>query len=282
LKQLKEANKLTISQMKSVRVSVAVTPIISKAVDAMKGKTADEAIRVLIGLHNPPSVSEMKKQAELGQIEHPLVGFAEQRVIVSEGNVAARSKGHLPDGSDESFLALSSQYDTQRKITAVMIESAREELTKDPKAQWKDSIARLVAQNGFLGPDHKDLLTRGLQAGLDGDLVEFVHLAVPQIESLARAIVADGGGKITSLKAGVAQEIDLNQMLTDAGNGLPILVRVLGDDLTWDMRMLLVESAGPNLRNRVCHGLASMEECTGAHATYLLWQTLHLLEVTAG
>ncbi len=58
---------------------------------------------------------------------------------------------------------------------------------------------------------------------------------------------------------------------------LPESTMVFGDDLTFELRGLLVEHAGANLRNNVCHGLLSAEACSSTAACVLLPLAVYLL-----
>ena len=78
--------------------------------------------------------------------------------------------------------------------------------------------------------------------------------------------------KITSVREGVQQERDLNQLLTDPG-----AEKIFGKDLLWEMRSLLIEKTGPNLRNRLCHGLMSSTDINSDSSRFFLWLTVHLI-----
>jgi len=79
--------------------------------------------------------------------------------------------------------------------------------------------------------------------------------------------------KITSvLPSGVQREKDMNELLTDSN-----AEQIFGKDLLWEMRSLLIEQSGPNLRNRVCHGLANSDDINSSSSIFLLWLTLYLL-----
>ena len=68
------------------------------------------------------------------------------------------------------------------------------------------------------------------------------------------------------------EEKNLDDLLDD-----PNAEQIFGKDLLWEMRSLLVEQSGPNLRNRVCHGLADPADLSGGSSIFLLWLTLFLI-----
>lgn len=51
---------------------------------------------------------------------------------------------------------------------------------------------------------------------------------------------------------------------------------IFGEDLAFDLRGLLVERHGSNLRNRVAHGLISYEGFYSVEIPYFWWLTLRL------
>jgi len=133
-----------------------------------------------------------------------------------------------------------------------------------------------IGQSRFVPADRRTIFSRGIAAGLDGDLLLFTHLIIPQIENSVRMLVGAAGGKTTSYRDGLMKERDLNQLLTEKDPGIDGDA-ALGEDLLWELRALLVEQSGPNLRNRICHGLATIDECGSSSAMYLVWLTLFLL-----
>lgn len=51
---------------------------------------------------------------------------------------------------------------------------------------------------------------------------------------------------------------------------------VLGEDLAWNIRALFCGPTGPNLRNRVAHGLLDEAESGGDAALYAWWMAFLL------
>jgi hypothetical protein len=133
-------------------------------------------------------------------------------------------------------------------------------------------VRRLCTDHPLVQDDRAELWVRALVAGCTGDLVGFVHLVLPQMEESLRRLLAACGVPATRPWGGGRTPRPLNDLLTDAQAEAH-----LGVDLTWELRALLIEHDGPNLRNRVSHGLIPAEECQGAHAEYLLWISLWML-----
>jgi Domain of unknown function (DUF4209) len=102
------------------------------------------------------------------------------------------------------------------------------------------------------------------------------HLLIPQVEHSIRVLLANAGVITSSLATGgIQNEYNLNQTLVDEKFAGP-LTKILGEDLVFDLRGLLIEHGGSNLRNRVAHGLLDDGEFDSAVAVYLWWLVLRL------
>jgi hypothetical protein len=71
---------------------------------------------------------------------------------------------------------------------------------------------------------------------------------------------------------GIQESMNINRLLY-----LPSVREIFGDNHVFDMRGLLVEKVGPNLRNEVSHGMRSDAHFfAGREEMYLWWLMLHL------
>lgn len=75
--------------------------------------------------------------------------------------------------------------------------------------------------------------------------------------------------------SGVQQEIDLNSTLRFSKFAEP-LAEIIGADIVFEMRSLLVERFGANLRKDMAHGLVDHDSFYSPSACYLWWLALHL------
>ena len=58
------------------------------------------------------------------------------------------------------------------------------------------------------------------------------------------------------------------------------LEQFFGKDLYFELKTLLVDRSGPNLRNRVAHGLMEKDDFYSEPAIYLWWMCLFLVFVS--
>ncbi len=130
----------------------------------------------------------------------------------------------------------------------------------------------IVSNNPFVPPGRELILARGLLAGLEGDFLVATHLLIPQVENSLRYVLRQHGVITSGLNSeGVQEEFDLNRILY-----MPELRPILGEDLIFELRGLLVERFGSNLRNEMAHGLIDQGAFYSAEAVYLWWTVLRV------
>lgn len=99
-----------------------------------------------------------------------------------------------------------------------------------------------------------------------------VPVLVPQVEYLLRKIVESRMVTTALDPDGTQREVALGTLLES-----PEMAQVIGDDWAWDLRVLLTERAGRNLRNAVAHGLLHDGEISSTAGLYLWFTTIRLL-----
>jgi hypothetical protein len=98
-----------------------------------------------------------------------------------------------------------------------------------------------------------------------------MHLLVPQIENSIRYVLNQNGVFTTTLRNGIQKEKDINDLLPSVE-----VKDVLGEDLVFDLRGILIERFGHNLRNESAHGLMPEGAFYDASSVYLWWLLLHI------
>jgi hypothetical protein len=71
---------------------------------------------------------------------------------------------------------------------------------------------------------------------------------------------------------GIQQDRDLGSLLF-----MQEATKVFGEDLLFELRGLLIEKNGTNLRNAAAHGILSSGQSEGDQSVYFWWLTLVLL-----
>jgi hypothetical protein len=131
----------------------------------------------------------------------------------------------------------------------------------------------LANQSPIVPRGRERLFGKALFAGYDRDFVTAIHLLVPQIEHMVRVHLKQAGAKTTTLDIdGIENENGLSALMA-----LPEAEKVFGEDLSFELKALLCDSFGPNLRNELAHGLLDDDACQSVYAIYAWWFGLRLV-----
>lgn len=152
----------------------------------------------------------------------------------------------------------------------LIIEPSRIALTNQHSVRRKD-LHFLVLKNPFIPAGHEGIYVRGLQAGFNGDWLQAMHLLVPQIENSIRHILKLNGAITTTLRDGIQAEQSIIQLLDRQD-----VLECFGEDLIFNLRGMLIEDFGHNIRNDLAHGLVPELAFYDASSVYLWWLILHI------
>jgi tetratricopeptide (TPR) repeat protein len=271
IQELKEANKAAVDQMKPIEIEMDITPLI-KLADSLQGKVGMDLIEGFVSLYRPSSFESMKSLVEKLAEKHPLQAIIGKSIITSEGNVSAKTPGILEDNVEGIEAEIINQYNISQNIVAAALRRAITNIQKTD-GTWKEAIKQIIEDSAFVPKGRQGIFEKAIIAGFECDWMALTHLIIPQIENSLRLIFSSNGLKITKVfQTGIQEERDLNDLLIDKD-----VEKIFDKDLIWEMRSLLTEKSGSNLRNRVCHGLMSTEEINSASSLFLLWLVLYLI-----
>jgi hypothetical protein len=134
-------------------------------------------------------------------------------------------------------------------------------------------LAIVVMSSGIVPPERVALITKGLLAGFDDDFCVALHLLVPQLEHLVRVHLQNVGAKTTTTEKGPLQmEAGLSTLVL-----MPEMESIFGKDLTFEIRALFCDGFGPNLRNKLAHGLLHPSEFYTAASVYAWWLIFRII-----
>jgi len=147
-----------------------------------------------------------------------------------------------------------------------------------PAGRWPPPAAPVIAlrMEGLLTwtaervanriPDGRETaFALGLDAGLAGDFFTAAHILIPQFEHALRWHLGQRDVvTVTFPQSGVQNALDLNAILD-----LPAITTILDEATLFDLKNLLTEKAGANLRNELAHGL--IEPGTHGHDFVYFW-----------
>ncbi|KKD37079.1 hypothetical protein WN50_16370 [Limnoraphis robusta CS-951] len=278
-KRVDEAHKLLLqNQEKSMNELVTIqseridfSKEVEKVRASVRGKKLQDALFALALLATPPKVSQLRQQADQIAKDDPLFPYISiSKVMINEmGKVVARQSGKTEEETKFEMYTNAAYY--QSIQARVLIEPARDQINLEHPIQVKDLLP-IVANSPFVPPDRQYLFAKGLYAGLTGDFFTSTHILIPQIENSIRYLLWKKGVLPSSYDdQGIQNEHNLNTTLY-----YPETASIFDEDTLFDLKGLLVEHSGSNLRNRMAHGLINDDGFLSYLMSYLWWLTLRL------
>ncbi|MGZ5436798.1 MAG: DUF4209 domain-containing protein, partial [Pyrinomonadaceae bacterium] len=271
--RLLEYQEKSVSELRSISSSIDITEMVSQAIAHVKEKPVLDALLNLSTILRPSSVDELRSQAEENKKKYLFKTFFPNVYLNALGRVIALQ----PVDAEESLIAdmcsLANQFQSIR--VQAIIEPARRQVVSEHNISVRD-LTIMLSNHRLVPSGRETLVARGLYAGLNGDFLVATHLLVPQVEESVRYVLMQAGVIASSLDdKGVQEEIDLNRTLRSS-KFTETLSKLLGEDLLFELRSLLVERFGANLRNDLAHGLLDHDSFYMPASRYFWWLTLHL------
>ena len=151
------------------------------------------------------------------------------------------------------------------------IDPARRVVVREHALRLAD-LRFLVEHNPLIPPGHEGIVLRGLQAGFFGDWLVAMHLLVPQVEGIVRQVLQQNGVITSTLAADSTQEErDLNKLLW-----MQETEDAFSPDILFDLRGILIERFGHNLRNQAAHAMMPTGQFYQPASEYFWWLMLWL------
>ncbi|MFU0885905.1 DUF4209 domain-containing protein [Kluyvera sichuanensis] len=206
---------------------------------------------------------------------HPISHMFSNTVIDAEGRIVGSSMGVDiddvdPDNLEKIIIPLTSDfsYEISYKVKAFIIPA----LDKIIEQHFIDFgfIKRICTECAFIAPNKKMLFSRALMFGLEGDYATSVHLLAPLIEDTIRKILYDFGDYTAIIERNAkSTEVSINTLLSkDSAKD------IFDEDFIFELKMLLTNPNGPNLRNTVAHGMLDDDTSQSVEVAYFWWRIL--------
>ncbi|MBW4455556.1 MAG: DUF4209 domain-containing protein [Nostoc indistinguendum CM1-VF10] len=254
-----------------------ISQLVEEARNHVRGKDFQDALFALTLLGAPTNVTQLQQQVQR-QAREFVASHLFPVVMVNEmGKVIARQPGSVLSSNPEEAEA-ATRFEMCRNAiyyqnlqAQAYIEPARYQINLEHSVRIND-ILSIVSHSPFIPPEREYLFAKGLYAGLTGDFFTSTHILVPQIENSIRYLMWRRGIITSGLDdSGIQNEHNLNSTLYR-----PEIASIFDEDTLFDLRCLLVEHAGSNLRNRMAHGLITDGEFMSPLMPYIWWLTLRL------
>jgi len=233
----------------------------------------DAALARFASLQAPMDADDTKASAA------KLVASSISRVFSSSTLAAdGRKTAYLDASGDETEAAV---WDQTIRTVAIhaqviaqgMVLPALEILTLEHRFDTQ-AMHRILSESPFVPVGHEHLWAAGLALGLNGNFNLAVVVLVPQLEQLVRSLIKSRGGHTLFVEdeTGVESEKGLGALLD-----MQECIDALGAGIVMELKALLVEQRGPNLRNDIAHGLFNDTDGQTYYAVYAWWMCLRLV-----
>jgi hypothetical protein len=230
-----------------------------------------ETLIMLALVHRPLTKEAVEEQVRERAHEHGLMTHLPATLVGPRGatlGTRGAVDGSSPSDFDVEVMRRAGQ--NQSWAAIALITPAIQQIMEDHN-MTRVFFSQLAARSGFVASSRALSFGKGLAAGARGDFDVAAGLLFPQFEHSVREVFYANKLVTTTdpLKAS-QNEHDLNKLLAhDAADEL------FGDD-AFDLRVLLIEKDGANLRNHLAHGILDDGQDLGAKA-YFWWICLRIV-----
>lgn len=256
--------------------SFDATEFAEQARQSVAGKSADEALLAFLMRDLLSDVGKLREAAERRANEYLFLSLFPKVMHNAEGKVVARqgSVRSADPQEREAALRVEMVSDAVRHyefLGRIMIEPMRQQIILDHAITAAD-VHRMLQYSPVVPADREMVFTEGLVAGFYGDTMKAAHYLIPQMEHSIRVLLQRSGVRVSTYdQYGIQKELNLNNLLY-----LPELKEILGEDLVFALQCLLIEKFGPDLRNKLAHGLMSSNEFFTGQVIFLWWLCLRM------
>ena len=263
--------KASLAEMGQFEHKIDISELVKATVTAIEGKTVREALFALtFELVCPPDYKKLRKQAEELADKFPLSNLFDSVYLDSEGRVIARSKSTIdePVSSVRVYKLASLEH---RLVVLGYIIPAIDIIITEHSISEEDFLS-IVINNQFVEPGQELLYAKGLYAGLGGDYVIAMSILIPLVENSIRYLLSALGVRTSTLNShGIQEVLRIGALLEHEKTK-----KILGENIIFDLKGLLIERTYGNLRNNLTHGLMSIDAFHQTHIVYLWWLILRL------
>jgi hypothetical protein len=252
-----------------------ISGMVAAAHAGVAGKSLRDALLWLADAASPLSKQRLREQTINSMKQDPFVHLIAAVVTDHEGKPVARKPSASPISPEELETAVTAQMWLDARLNRELVAQglllpAIETIAHEHEPRLRD-FAFLALHSPLVPAGREDLFARGLLGGLRKDFVEAAHYLLPQIENSLRHVLTQRGVIASGLSNDLMQSnFGLKTLLSE----MPQTEKVFGEDFVFDLRGLLIEKLGSNLRNEFAHGLISFPGFHSPDVVYFWGQCL--------
>lgn len=198
------------------------------------------------------------KDRQVGLLSH----FFTQSILDNKGRTVAVVEANENDETSRLIL----RFKTNLPMLSMVLHLTIKEAVKRINFRKEDIITQLT-KNNVASEESIMLLDTAIQAYFDEKYIEFMHIAIPQIEAILRDTLHYTGGNIQKLsKDGkIYNLITLDEILRSEE-----LNKIFDESILIQFRCIYTDPRGYNLRNDIFHGLATIESFSALNSALVM------------
>ncbi|RXH33339.1 hypothetical protein XH84_10245 [Bradyrhizobium nanningense] len=264
-------------EMSGFSIPTDIEELARQVEQQMQHPSLRDKLFAFAALSRSPDPAALEQEARDTIREHPLSSLFGGSHHDREGKVVHRSEGAgLGDGADASAVErqVAEGERIRRHIAAAAAEIARQTITRDYYIA-DDVFEQLLVHSAFVPLNLVMTYSRGFTRFFQGDFVGATYILTPLLEQSLRHVLKSSGHDVSKLDDATKTQEDrtisslFDQMRSE-------LLAVFGDAIVANIENTFLKKIGPNLRNRLSHGLLSDGDPYGDDAVYACWLIFHL------
>lgn len=277
-KKLGEAGHRMLGEMGQIRIPGRdLSDDVQSAVDHVKGRRPFPALLAFCGLDTPFERADIEWVAEQNLAGTIFDRLVDSVVVSEDGRVVARRQAGTDQASRIAVEARRICVQDAAETALARILPALDQLKAEHSYGLVDFV-NICRGSPIIPADRAEIFGQGLYAGYCRDMVQAMHILMPQFEHVVRHILKNADAETTHHKPdSTDDEVALGALVERAEMELEF-----GYGLTLAIHALMCDKSGPNLRNEIAHGLAGSDLCDSPYALYAWWLILQLVTETYG
>lgn len=273
IQNIKKSGKFAQSAMREFTASFDISNEIKYITENIKGKNRESALFNFVALPGHISFSKLEADAINFIKASPLLSFFGHTTFGSDGRIISKTSGidsfeNLDFKNSAVWNNMIWQYMLHIScIVQSAILPALQIIRCEHNIQLNDMI-QIVQKSNIIPIDRITIFAKGLYAGFSYDFMTSLHLLTPQVENMVRIQLQEAGVRTSIIENGtnIEQEIGFSKLVEKEK-----FEDIFGMDLSFELKALFCDGAGPNLRNNVAHGLLSSNELNSVYSVYCWW-----------
>ncbi len=220
--------------------------------------------------------SELRKTTEVGISDSPIHAIVAASIYDASGRkVGVRPSVHTEDEQeyDRAITGLMEQNaGLHRHLTIhANVAPAIRQINEDHDLD-QQSFAAVLDDSALIPQDRRELFYQAFEAGFRWDFSTALHILIPQVENALRHVLEQQGVTPVNVDTDGVEEVwGIERILNH-----PKTLETFGNGFVFELRSLLVERLGPNLRNLFAHGALPPDGFQSETAFYLWWVIVRL------